>query len=412
MILDTNSGVLTWTPDEAQGPSTNLITVTVTDNGAPALSQTNNFTVVVNELNGAPVLTIPPNQTIDELSTLVVINAAADPDIPANDIMFFNLVSAPAGMTLDSRTGVLTWTPTEAQGPSTNLIVLQVTDSGSPPLTDSQSFSVVVNEVNSPPVLRVPPNKAIHGLATLVVTNSATDPDLPSDTFTFTLVSAPDGVSLDPVSGVLTWTPTEAQLPSTNLITVRVIDDGSPPLEDTGSFTVVVNEENSAPVLTVPPNQTIYESATLVLTNTAVDPDVPANTLTYSLDSGSPAGAEINPTNGVLTWTPSTNQAPSTNILSVRVTDNGVPGLSDAKSFTIVVVSRPVIEGIAASGDTVTITWSAIQGFTYRVQFRSDQSDLSWSYLPGDVTATDSTATKTDLIEANPQRYYRVLVLP
>jgi len=412
MILDATSGVLTWTPDESQGPSTNLITVSVTDNGAPALSQTNSFTVFVNELNGAPMLTVPPNQTIDELSTLVVINTAADSDIPTNNIMFFNLVSAPAGMSLDSHTGVLTWTPTETQGPSTNLIVLQVTDSGSPPLTDSKSFTVVVNEVNSPPVLAVPPNKAIHGLATLVVTNTATDPDLPSDTFTFTLVSAPDGVSLDPVSGVLTWTPTEAQLPSTNLITVRVIDNGSPPLADTGSFTVVVNEENNAPVLTVPTNRTIYESTTLVLTNTAVDPDVPANTLTYSLDSGSPAGAEINPTNGVLTWTPSTNQVPSTNILIVRVTDNGVPSLSDAKSFTIVVVARPVIEGIAVSGDTVTITWSAILGFSYRVQFRSDQSDLTWSDLPGDVTASGSTAMKTDLIEAHPQRYYRVLVLP
>src|SRR5437667_3827925 len=128
-MLSTDTGVLTWTPTEAQGPSTNLIRVKVTDNGLPALSATNSFTIVVNEVNLAPVLTVPPNQTIDELTTLVVTNTAVDADIPANTVAF-TLLSPPAGMTIDSSTGVLTWTPTEAQGPSTNLITVKVTDNG------------------------------------------------------------------------------------------------------------------------------------------------------------------------------------------------------------------------------------------------------------------------------------------
>src|SRR2546426_12358026 len=64
---------------------------------------------------------------------------------------------------------------------------------------------------------------------------------------TFSLVSAPTGVNLDPSTGVLTWTPTEAQGPSTNLITVKVTDNGVPQSSDIKSFTVVVTEANSAP---------------------------------------------------------------------------------------------------------------------------------------------------------------------
>src|SRR5205814_5779764 len=125
----------------------------------------------------------------------------------------------------------------------------------------------------------------------------------------------------------------------------------------------------------------------LTVTNSASDSDIPANLLAYSLDPGSPVGAQINPTNGVFTWTPSIDQVLSTNIITVRVTDSGVPSLSDAKSFTIVVVSPPVIAGIETSGDTVTISWSALPGVTYRVQFNSEQSESNWTDLPGDVTA-------------------------
>src|SRR5439155_20569160 len=108
---------------------------------------------------------------------------------------------------------------------------------------------------------------------------------------------------------------------------------------DSKSFTVVVTEANSAPVLTVPANQTIAELSTLVVTNTATDADLPANTLTFSLVSG-PAGASVNPTTGVLTWSPTAAQGPSTNLITVKVSDNGVPSLSDSKSFTVVVTEE------------------------------------------------------------------------
>src|SRR5439155_18261869 len=154
---------------------------------------------------------------------------------------------------------VIHWTPSEVQGPSTNTITTVVTDNGVPPLSATNSFKVIVNEVNDAPVLTVPTDRTVTELSTLTVTNSASDADLPANTLTFSLVAAPAGVNLDPNSGVLTWTPTEAQGPSTNLITVKVTDNGTPQSSDTKSFTIVVAEANSAPVLTVPTDRTVTE---------------------------------------------------------------------------------------------------------------------------------------------------------
>src|SRR5207249_7212729 len=132
-----------------------------------------------------------------------------------------------------------------------------VTDNGPHQTSNTNSITDVVTEANSAPVLTVPTDQTVAELSTLTVTNSASDPDLPANTLTFSLVSAPAGVNLDPSSGVLRWTPSEAQGPSTNLITVRVTDNGTPQSSDTKSFTVVVTEANSAPVLTVPTAQTV-----------------------------------------------------------------------------------------------------------------------------------------------------------
>jgi len=405
------SGVITWTPTEAQGPSVNTFETIVTDNGTPALRATNFFTVTVTEVNSAPVLTVPGDQAIKEIvNTLVVTNRATDPDLPPNTLTF-NLVSAPTGVTLDSHTGVLSWTPTEAQGPGAFMITVKVTDNGTPPLSDTGSFRVIVSEINSVPALAVPPDQTIDELSTLVVTNTAGDADLPANTLSFSLVSAPSGVSLDAVTGVLTWTPTEAQGPSENRITVKVTDNGSPPLSDTRSFAVSVREVNSPPVLAPPSDHLAVIGNQLTITNSASDTDLPPNTLTFSLDPGAPAGAVIDPVSGVSTWTPTANQGPETYVVTVRVTDDGIPGLSDARTIRITVVFPPVIESIVLSGETVALSWSAIPGQIYRVQFKSDPGESTWGDLPGDVTADGPTAVKTDLVNGRAQRFYRVVLL-
>jgi len=244
----------------------------------------------------------------------------------------------------------------------------------------------------------------------LTVTNTASDADIPANVLTYQLVNPPTGASID-TRGVITWTPSEAQGPSTNTITTVVTDDGVPGLSATNAFKVIVTEVNSAPVLTVPDNQTITELSRLVVTNTATDSDVPANTLTFSLVSP-PAGMSIDPSSGVLTWTPTEAQGPSTNVISVKVTDNGTPALSDSKSFKVKIVQAlPAILSVGVSRESVTMTWSAISGKVYRVQYKPDLAQPAWNLLTGDVTATTNTANKVDMIDSTGRRFYRIVIV-
>jgi hypothetical protein len=59
--------------------------------------------------------------------------------------------------------------------------------------------------------------------------------------------------------------------------------------------------------------------------------------LTFSLDAGAPPGATINPTNGIVSWTPGRAYASTTNYLNVIVTDTVHPALSISETLVITV---------------------------------------------------------------------------
>ena len=101
---------------------------------------------------------------------------------------------------------------------------------------------------NQPPVLTAIPNQSILAGRTLLVTNSATDPNVPPLPLTFSLFNPPAGASIDPNSGLFTWRPAIAQSPSTPAVSVVVSDNSQPPLTATQNFTVSVTQP-AIPVL-------------------------------------------------------------------------------------------------------------------------------------------------------------------
>jgi hypothetical protein len=194
------------------------------------------------QTNTPPQLTPQPDRTIPELTTLVVTNTATDQDVPAQRLSY-ELLDRPAGASIDTN-GVITWTPSEAQGPGTYIIRTVVADDGAPPMAAINSFTVVVTEVNSAPRLGFIADQTVAELRTLVVTNTATDDDLPPDTLSYALLNPPAGATING-SGVINFTPIRGQGPSTNTITTVVTDNGQPPLSATNSFTVVVTVPSS-----------------------------------------------------------------------------------------------------------------------------------------------------------------------
>ncbi len=71
------------------------------------------------------------------------------------------------------------------------------------------------------------------------------------------------------------------------------------------------------------------------------------------------------------------------------------------------------ITAVDAEFGTMTLSWSATPGTKYRVNYKTEIDEPFWSDLAGDVTASGSTATKTDpSVDSQHHRFYRIQVLP
>jgi uncharacterized repeat protein (TIGR03803 family) len=78
------------------------------------------------------------------------------------------------------------------------------------------------------------------------------------------------------------------------------------------------------------------------------------------------------------------------------------------------VVPPPLlITSITELDGTLTLVWTAITNATYRVEYKTDLTSASWTALAPDVTAMTNTASVTDNVGSDQQRFYRVsLLLP
>lgn len=366
-VVNPTTGVITWTPPASSQTTAHVITVRVTDNGTPSASDTESFNVVVNSSNQTPVIPVIPSQNVEEGRTLSLTITATDPDLPPNQLAYRLGRDAPAGLSLDAATGLLTWTPTEPQGPSNVTVSIQVVDNGIPPLTAERTMVINVTEVNAPPVVAPLINRTVLAGTALTFTVTANDLDLPANVITFSLgPDAPAGASINPATGAFSWTPSLAQGGTTNVIAVTGRDNGTPPLSDTKTFTVVVAPSNTAPAFSPIPDQTAAEGAPFTFTAVARDTDLPINRLTYSLGPGAPAGMSIDPGTGVISWTPNETQGPGTNRVELRVLDDGVPPLGGQGTVVIVVNEintppnlAPIPNQAAIEGQPLTFTAAA-----------------------------------------------------
>jgi hypothetical protein len=428
-----SSGVISWTPVVTQVPSTNIIRTVVANSDPfdlvnPVLTATNSFTVTVQAIHNGPSLLNQASQTNNELTLLVVTNSAVDNDVPPLPLSYSLVVTTVTNMVGNSAVtnavintnGVITWTPSEGQGPGVYTFKTVVSDGS---LSATNSFTVVVNDVNIAPVLPPQFNRTIHGRLLMTVTNTATDLNIPANPLTYTLLVKPNGASID-TNGVISWTPVISQVPSTNTITTVVANTNAwavnaKSLSATNSFTVAVTTTvvNTPPWLPPQTNQVVNEQTTLVVTNTGMDSNIPANALAYALQAA-PAGAAID-ANGIITWTPTQAQSPGTNVITTVVTNSDVfdlinPQLTATNSFTVIVTggsALPVVQSISLTNGIVTIKWSAVSGQSYTLQYKTNLTDSAWSSAVPNFTALGSTATGTNGVNNATQRFYRIMLL-
>lgn len=348
-ITMTTNGVLTWTPPTSQPSGPNLVTVKVTDNSRPPLAATNSFVVMVTNL-WAPVLTVPPNQTIYAGQTLTVTNFATNL-VFSSDTFTFELLSGLTNVnanldeTLLADAGILSWATTMMLPAGTYTNLIQVTDDLTQ-YTATNTFLIVVLPT-PPPILTVPATQTIFAGQPLTVTNSVTDVVFPNGPFTFALLAGLTNAdaNLDDSNftnnGVLNWATTTA-LEAGTYTNVVMVTDGTSQLSVTGEFLIVVSNP-PPPMLTLPPTQTVYAGRLLAVTVSATNAAFPNAVYTFITNSG-PAGISIaaqNATDGALTWTPTAAQATNVYSISIQAADDNTPPLLATGSFQVIVAPTP-----------------------------------------------------------------------
>ncbi len=286
-----------------------------------------------------PTLDAVGDRSVDEGQQLAFQARASDPD--PGEILTLKAQGLPSGATFTSATstngtvgGAFSWTPSEAQGPGDYSVEIIVSDGF---FTRSEHMSIRVNEVNSPPVLSVPGPRTINEGSTLTFTVNAKDPDIPSNTIALSCENCASlAATFDPVTGVFSWTPAEAQGSGDYNLTFTATDDGIPPRSDTKSVTIHVNEAGK-PVLTVPGPQTVELGSLLIFTVNVTSPDGPNDIIGLSCNNCFAIGATFDPDLGVFSWTPSQGQGPGVYTVSFTATDDGIAGLTVTKTVTITV---------------------------------------------------------------------------
>jgi hypothetical protein len=338
--LDPATGQFRWTTTEADGPGDYAFVVRVTDDGVPPRWDSETVHVLVRELNQPPTLDPLADQTVPEGLPVVFRALAHDADLPAQRLRFRLEPGAPEGAVIDEFTGDFTWTPTEAQGGVRYTIGVRVTDDGQPPLVAVGTCALTVAEVDNAPEFTPVGLQLTDELVPFVLNLHAEDPDSPPRPVTYLLESGPSGLRVDAATGVLTWTPTEEQGPNSYNVVVRASEVGGT-LSATLAFSIVVNEKNQAPTLAPIPDWLVSEGALLVFTNTATDADLPPQRLAFTLAPGAPPAASIDAASGVFTWPIGEDVGPSTNQITVRVTDDALQALTTARLFTVQVLAYP-----------------------------------------------------------------------
>jgi autotransporter-associated beta strand protein len=148
--------------------------------------------------------------------------------------------------------------------------------------------------------------------------------------------------------------------------------------------TLVINTgifSNASPVFTsVTTNQIVNPGQTVNLTNTATDPNMPAQTIAFTLSIG-PTNATLNATNGILNWRPLIAQANTTNLFRVVVSDSATPSLSATQNFSVTVslVTSPLLGNAKISNGLFSLSIGGAAGPDYTVQASTNLT--TWNTL-------------------------------
>jgi hypothetical protein len=297
----------------------------------------------------------------------------------------FDLVSGPQGFVVHAATGVVTWTP-ETEG--TVPVEVRATNLAG---TDTQAFDVEVEDLSGPVFVTEPPTEATVGA------QYGYDPEVVANgQVSWSAPVAPEGLTIDPDSGAVRWTPSSDQA-GMHDVTVRATEvDGGASTDQ--AFVVAVEDTGGPAVVTSTPPERVYAGEVFAYDATAAG----APTIQWTVEepsAGTPAtGVSIvtDPPEGpqvTVEWDTAA-VAPDDYSIALQVF-NGL-GEPNVQEFTVTVDPRPPVPEIdlVTAPPPATIFVGTVYDYDVNLTPQSESEGVVWS-LAG-VTVPDELAITID----------------
>ncbi len=352
MVLDEKQGVLSWQPGFNDAGEHDVV-IEVSDGFSPRQQA---FTLHVLNENRLPQWTSQPIVEAAETQPYVYQLAVADAD---QDNVFYELLSAPSGMTLNEKTAQLHWTPSYDQAGVHN-VELQVTDGHSG--VAKQAFSIhVANQNRAPKWLS---QADTSGRENRLYRYQLQAHDEDGDRLKYRVIKAPKGVSFDPYSHTLSWLPDHRSAGRYRF--EFSVSDGLATAEQ--AFELAVHDDNRTPrINSVAPTQ-VQEGQMYEYTVLASDLDTDA--LVYQLLQA-PENMSIDPSTGRIQWQTTFEDAGHQSV-EVQVSDGKGGLVTQSFALTVAEVNRPP-EILSTPNTQITLG----EPFRYRIQAQ----DADWQGL-------------------------------
>src|SRR5439155_26802393 len=290
----------------------------------------------------APQFTSVPVVTVLAGQQYKYQNTAFDAD---SDYLRFDKITGPSLLSslnsmdyADHHVATLTWLTTTADVGMYS-IRLRVSDLYGGYADQSFVLSVVSGQ-EWPPVITSTPVVAAYVNTAYTYQATATDQD--ADPLTFSIPTtgaqpvpqAPAGMTAN-AAGLVTWTPTAAQL-GTQSVSLKVSDTHGNSMTQVYNVLVLQKPGNHPPIFisTAPPTTPATEL--YLYPSKAIDPD--GDIVTYSLTQA-PTGMSVSAGTGMIAWQTTSASAGNSYPVTVQASD-GNGGLA-TQSFTVTVTSAP-----------------------------------------------------------------------